>query len=872
MKKFLVALAVIASVAVGGWVHRGIGTGGGNVPLAPTQVKIGGGGFLPGVDIAPDGTRAFRSDTNGVYICPAGNPCTSSAWIPCFTYDKLVAGGDSADANDPNAPSGAWEVAIAPSNSQYVYASWGGKTFVSTNQCATSIALTAFATDSSADAGDFGNRLSGQKMAVDPANPEVVISSNVTLGPYISRDHGGTVAALGSGTITAPVFFFGNSPGNAGIVFDSTGGTTTCPAGAGTPALNTCTKNIFIPSYGNGVWKSTDAGATFTKLTAGTGPIYVWHAQIGSDGVYYANDAVNNFSWRWNATALAPNNTWVKLSTTCGNGTTVATSIVVSPSNPANIICLGTNAQSNSQGLNVGGASNSAMSTDHGTTIVQTWAQPQTRAGAIGWLNSGQTEETFMTTGDGKFDPITGLFNLAQGIGAWTTAFNFSSPSSTITWTSNNVGIDNMVPNVVVASPTCSPAFFVSDRGVFPGANLISYPTSQPPSNFTSLLDGKSADYAVNTPQSFAAIFQGTGAGQEFSGYTDNCGGAWTQFANQPFANNGTTNNFQGSLAVNACDKNNIVWAASDFGRVYRTTNRGASAWSQPTIGTVPAYAASPSTDTGWGFAYYLTRYILTSDKVSCDTFYIVNVGANIAIAGSISGTTLTVTQASSNSLAVGSVISGVAANTTITALISGTGGNGTYTVNNSQTATISLPGQNSFNATVPNTAGVYKTTDKGATWSKVFNGIVEGTGYLFNTRIRAVPGQAGHLFYTNGQQGNAGNSHPFSSPLKHSTDGGVTWGNCGTSMLEALDVGFGISRGGGLTPPALYAAGWVGGVFGLYRSEDECSTWTKLYGLTDFTAFPLQTIRVLQGDMNTFGMIYVGLGGGGTFIEMNNP
>lgn len=55
---------------------------------------------------------------------------------------------------------------------------------------------------------------------------------------------------------------------------------------------------------------------------------------------------------------------------------------------------------------------------------------------------------------------------------------------------------------------------------------------------------------------------------------------------------------------------------------------------------------------------------------------------------GSISGTTLTVTAVSSGFVGIGSVISGtgITAGTTITALLSGTGGTGTYTVSVSQT------------------------------------------------------------------------------------------------------------------------------------------------------------------------------------------
>lgn len=58
------------------------------------------------------------------------------------------------------------------------------------------------------------------------------------------------------------------------------------------------------------------------------------------------------------------------------------------------------------------------------------------------------------------------------------------------------------------------------------------------------------------------------------------------------------------------------------------------------------------------------------------------------SVTGSISGTTLTVTAVASGSLTVGTPITGagVASNTLITALLTGTGGTGTYTVNNSQT------------------------------------------------------------------------------------------------------------------------------------------------------------------------------------------
>ncbi len=89
------------------------------------------------------------------------------------------------------------------------------------------------------------------------------------------------------------------------------------------------------------------------------------------------------------------------------------------------------------------------------------------------------------------------------------------------------------------------------------------------------------------------------------------------------------------------------------------------------------------------GSTQYASRYYATVAAVAsaCEVVSI-QIAPQASITGSISGTTLTVTEATGAPLQVGSVLSGsgLAANTTITALGSGTGGLGTYTVSNSQT------------------------------------------------------------------------------------------------------------------------------------------------------------------------------------------
>jgi hypothetical protein len=91
------------------------------------------------------------------------------------------------------------------------------------------------------------------------------------------------------------------------------------------------------------------------------------------------------------------------------------------------------------------------------------------------------------------------------------------------------------------------------------------------------------------------------------------------------------------------------------------------------------------------------------------------------------------------------------------------------------------------------------------------------------------------------------------------STDGGVTWTPVpGTS--EILDFGFGAPFPG-YNYPAIYIAGWLNGVFGVYRSDDNAQTWNFL---GEFPLGSLDQISTLTGDANVPGRVYVGFSGSG--------
>lgn len=112
---------------------------------------------------------------------------------------------------------------------------------------------------------------------------------------------------------------------------------------------------------------------------------------------------------------------------------------------------------------------------------------------------------------------------------------------------------------------------------------------------------------------------------------------------------------------------------------------------------------------------------------------------------GSISGTTLTVTNVASGTLAVGQYVQGAAAGTTITALGSGTGGTGTYTVSISQTVVSSqlftgaaaLLAVNATSAVVPN----------------VYGGANMPSGYTASALVSVWPTNSSSQFVQGGQR-----------------------------------------------------------------------------------------------------------------------
>jgi hypothetical protein len=98
----------------------------------------------------------------------------------------------------------------------------------------------------------------------------------------------------------------------------------------------------------------------------------------------------------------------------------------------------------------------------------------------------------------------------------------------------------------------------------------------------------------------------------------------------------------------------------------------------------------------------------------------------------------------------------------------------------------------------------------------------------------------------------------PAYSGLFHSQDSAATFAPV-PQVNSAAAVGFGMPAPG-QSYPAVYLAGAVGGVWGVYRSDDVGATWQRI----DDPQHQFGWINCLTGDQRQYGRVYLGTGGRG--------
>lgn len=137
----------------------------------------------------------------------------------------------------------------------------------------------------------------------------------------------------------------------------------------------------------------------------------------------------------------------------------------------------------------------------------------------------------------------------------------------------------------------------------------------------------------------------------------------------------------------------------------------------------------------------------------------------------------------------------------------------------------------------------LYVSTDGGATFRAT-----AAKGLPAVAKVKPVASARGDLWLAGGKDG-----------LFHSTDAGETF-RAVPSIGETLNIGFG-KAAAGAKYPALYTIGTVGGVQGVFRSDDSAASWTRV---NDDANQWGNIGEVITGDPRVYGRVYVGTNGRG--------
>jgi hypothetical protein len=516
------------------------------------------------------------------------------------------------------------------------------------------------------------------------------------------------------------------------------------------------TQGIYVSTYGTGVYHTTTGGplASGWTLTTST-PTTHNQMAIGPDGVLWLTNT--DCCGGGAGSLLRYNGTW---STSIASGTPQLSGVAVDPNNCASAGACHVYA------LNYTG--NLYITTNGGGS----WVGPTafTRSSAtIPWLAAAATStEAYAVI---KFDPSqVNTMYVTTGVGVAKT--NPPTTNVSVTWTFDSVGIESLATTFGTTVPS-GPILLTSyDRPLWIVTDPTTYQsTYYPNGSFGQIDPGWYAEYAAGTS---TLVETSTIQNGQISA---NSGSTWATFATQPTP--AGVSAVGGNLA--AASATNMVWLLSDDAGPYFTTNGGAT-WA-PCIITGGTIGGG-----GWHHAQFYSRVALTVDRVLTTTYYLYNDG------------------------------------------------------------------------TGTNTEGVYKSTD-GHTFARQASStgqLVGPNGGAFH--MISVPANAGHLFASSGSDPHG--ALPNTNLFYRSTDGGATWAAV-PSVKSLVSFGYGKAVAAGY--PAVYVLGYVSNVYGVWRSDDAdqaTPTWTSMgdgypMGIYDNPSF-------ITGDLNNYGRVYMGFTGTG--------
>jgi photosystem II stability/assembly factor-like uncharacterized protein len=532
-----------------------------------------GGGWVTGIDIADDGTTVTRNDTYGAHVRGPGD----NVWTGLFSIGKTYREQDFVFKN----PAGlCYEVCIAPTNSNVIYACAKGFLWKSVDRGASMTRLAGYKRGDIDTSMSFGAvdsaRLAGQHMRVDPAGSDVVAFGHPVDGLYYTVDGGERWARHRD--IPAPT-----TPIGISLVFDRS-----------SPIVNGQTQTVYVVVAGKGTYRSTNGiGGHFTRMA--DGPMVASALAAGGGNLYIVGNGVEAdtqlFVWTGSA--------WMQPPGIAGMG------VAVRPSVPRTVIV-----------MTAGGGM--FASSDAGANWTDQNISWSLFAEDVPWL--GWTKSDYFALGSVVFHPTLNRLVATNGIGVfYLDNPPLARPAPKQRWVSQTKGIQQLIPMEIAAAPNGRVHAVVMDRVIFSfDRDRCSVQASRHgPDNLVILRQGCSVDFAANDPDYLVVVYQGEGSISQSS----DGGRSWKPMPSVPRFTHSTEGSLAlrgGSVAVS--NAGNIVWVSTVNGGI-RSTRDGGESWVKPSFG------GNDMADAYWHNVYYLRRRVVVADKARPGTFYAFCVG-----------------------------------------------------------------------------------------------------------------------------------------------------------------------------------------------------------------------------------------------------
>ncbi|CAN7332846.1 hypothetical protein LJR289_001799 [Pseudoduganella sp. LjRoot289] len=574
------------------------------------NVKVGGGGFVPGMIAHPLQRGLFyaKTDVLGAYRYNAA----TSAWIPL---------------NDWTPPEKAYlygidTIAIDPSNEQKFYMIAGGTfndpnaMFLSSQDQGRTFKQMPlpFSTGANSEARHMGERLQvdpnlGNVLYYGTANSPVNASNN---GLWKSTNGGDTWNKVPS----FPALSNDGSGGGVAFVVFHKGSNWNQPAGSPTSIIYAAVNTKAAAESGATLFKSSDAGATWNRVWGAPNGMVPQRGLIGPDGYLYLT--FNKFDPQlsaqhmrdgqvWKVNILSGGDEWTNI-TPLGNSpkSYAFVGLSVDPNRPQTVVV-------NTSGWYDVGVPIETMyrSTDGGATWTDIRANATLDLSAAPWSARSDGHLTFGNSGGSLLDPFDPDHAfLTSGGAIWETR-NLTQPQTN--WAYGQDGVEEAVAlSLISPTPNEWNAYpLISGQGDFCGLTHTNVNTA-PATKFTNQTckNTESLDYAKKNSKIVVRV--GTDDWTDtkhFGAISWNGGYSWN-----PFGNNGPSANGEGGRVAISGDGTTILWSAKDAPTVI-SSNAGASWTEVPVPQEAMIVADGDDVDTFYAFDMPKGAFYASYDK-----------------------------------------------------------------------------------------------------------------------------------------------------------------------------------------------------------------------------------------------------------------